>query len=326
LWKAGKRLSVKQKIFKMIQVFDTIIIHRHERPDPDAIASQCGLKEILKESFPDKQIYAVGSAVARLDFLSNMDDIEDKLYENALVIVVDTANIERISDKRFNNGKKLIKIDHHPNDDFYGNLMWVEDQVSSTSELIVQFYLDFSDDLTMSTEAARLLYAGIVGDTGRFLYPATTPKTLERAAFLMNFSFDASKINQELTSIPMKVAKLFGEVYQDIRVDENGAAYVLLSAKTLEQYQLNDSQTSPVVSLPGQLEEVLSWVIFVEQPDGKYRACLRSKGPIINKIAKCHGGGGHLLASGAIAHDKAEIMEIYRKIQEVVKEWKSEKS
>jgi phosphoesterase RecJ-like protein len=35
-------MDIYQKILKMIESFDTIIIHRHMRPDMDAIGSQYG--------------------------------------------------------------------------------------------------------------------------------------------------------------------------------------------------------------------------------------------------------------------------------------------
>jgi phosphoesterase RecJ-like protein len=76
-----------------------------------------------------------------------------------------------------------------------------------------------------------------------------------------------------------------------------------------------DTETSSLVSLPGRIESVVAWGIFVEQPTGFYRARLRSKGPVINDVAKRHHGGGHPLASGANAKDLAEIKEIYREIQ-----------
>jgi phosphoesterase RecJ-like protein len=309
----------------MIKDFETIIIHRHERPDPDAIASQCGLKEILKASFPQKNIYTAGSFNDGLKFLAQMDKVNDNLYPDALVIVVDTANVTRISDEHFKKGKKLIKIDHHPNDESYGDLLWVEPKASSTSELIVYFYLAFKDQLKMTTEAARLLYAGIVGDTGRFLYPATTAKTFEIASFLLTFPFNASLISRELSTISMKVAKLSGYVYQNINVDENGAAYVLLSTKILQKYGVTEFETSAVVSLPGMIEEVLSWVIFVEKAEGGFRARLRSKGPAINEIAKRYDGGGHLLASGAGAKNYEEVQKIYHEIQDAAKKWRDKK-
>lgn len=46
---------MKQQILDAIKAFNTIIIHRHVRPDPDAYGSQGGLAEIIKASFPDKK-------------------------------------------------------------------------------------------------------------------------------------------------------------------------------------------------------------------------------------------------------------------------------
>lgn len=106
-----------------------------------------------------------------------MDVIDDGAYEQALVIVCDTANEERICDSRYRLGRKLIKIDHHPNDTPYGDIMWVDTDASSTSEMIYELYLAGKDDgLTMTAEAARLIYAGIVGDTGRFCFRARAKK------------------------------------------------------------------------------------------------------------------------------------------------------
>ena len=37
-------MTVFQAILEKIRAYDTIIIHRHQRPDPDAIGSQVGLR------------------------------------------------------------------------------------------------------------------------------------------------------------------------------------------------------------------------------------------------------------------------------------------
>ncbi|EMF0157571.1 DHH family phosphoesterase [Enterococcus hirae] len=310
-------MTVQSEILAEIKTYDRIIIHRHQRPDPDALGSQVGLAEILRATFPQKEIYQVGETVEGLRFLAEMQIVDDQVYEGALVIVTDTANAPRISDNRFKLGEKLIKIDHHPNDEPYGDLVWVDTKASSCSEMITEFALMFPNELTLNTSAARLLYAGIVGDTGRFLYPATTARTLEIAADLRRYSFDASALNREIEQMPMKVAKLSGYLYQNIQVDENGAGKVILSQELLSQYGIDDSETAAVVSLPGVIDEVLAWGIFVQQPEGYYRVRLRSKGPIINELAKKHHGGGHPLASGASAKDLAEVAEIYDEIKEI---------
>lgn len=306
-------MTTIEKIIAAIKEYDRIIIHRHQRPDPDAIGSQVGLAETLRHNFPDKEIYQVGGSVEGLEFLASMETIEDEKYQDALVIVTDTANSPRISDKRFSLGDKLIKIDHHPNDDPYGDIVWVNTKASSCSEMIAD--LAFDHDLELTSNAARLLYGGIVGDTGRFLYPATTSHTLRVAAKLIDHHFDATKLNREIEQISLKVAKLSGYLYQNLQVDENGAAQVVLSQEVMKKYDIVDSETSSLVPLPGVIDNVLAWGLFVEQPEGYYRVRLRSKGPVINELAKRHHGGGHPLASGANAHDDDEREEIYRELQ-----------
>ncbi|MEQ6998111.1 bifunctional oligoribonuclease/PAP phosphatase NrnA [Enterococcus casseliflavus] len=317
-------MKVQEEILATIKAFDRIIIHRHKRPDPDALGSQVGLAEILRASFPEKEIYQVGGPVEGLDYLALMQTIPDDFYKGALVIVTDTANAPRVSDQRYDQGAKLIKIDHHPNDEPYGELVWVNTNASSCSEMIVSFWQMFQNELTMTQEAARLLYAGIVGDTGRFLYPATTATTLRLAAELLDYGFDAAKINRQLDQVSRSVARLSGYVYENIEIDEIGAGKVILSQELQQRFGVVDSETSAVVSLPGKIDEVMAWAIFVEQPEGYYRVRMRSKGPVINEIAKRHHGGGHPLASGANAKDLEEVAVIYQEIQAAIKEFQAE--
>ncbi|HCT95390.1 bifunctional oligoribonuclease/PAP phosphatase NrnA [Vagococcus sp.] len=312
------RKAVLTEILQEIQHYSKIIIHRHERPDPDALGSQAGLAEILHASFPEKSIYKVGGTVNDLDYLTTMDEVADDDYEQALVIVTDTANAPRISDKRYALGEKVIKIDHHPNDEPYGEIVWVDTNASSCSEMIYEFYAAFPEQLVMTDEAARLLYGGIVGDTGRFMYPSTTPRTMEVAAALRRFNFDATLLNRQLDEITENVARLSGYALEHLEIDEHGAARIILPHRILEKYNVDDSETSSLIPLPGQIDRVQTWALFVEQPEGYYRVRIRSKGPVINTIAKEHKGGGHPLASGATARDLEEVNAIYQKLSEAI--------
>ncbi|WP_412990023.1 DHH family phosphoesterase [Pediococcus siamensis] len=310
-------MTLQQEIFEQIKKHQRIIIHRHQRPDPDAIGSQIGLAEIIQASFPMKTVLAVGKQVSGLNWIGEMEIADDDDYDDALVIVTDTANPPRVDDNRYTNGQELIKIDHHPNDDPYGDLMWVVPSASSSSELIYDFYHQFKKELTLTSEAARALYAGIVGDTGRFLYPATTPHTLRVAAALMATGFDVTAVNQKLDSIALPVARLSAYVYQNLEITDAGAATVCLTAEVLDQFDLKDAGTAGVVPLPGKIDTVVCWAIFVVQRDGSYRVRLRSKGPSINGLAKRHDGGGHALASGAKAKDMAEVNVIRTELAEI---------
>ncbi|MCC4310916.1 MAG: bifunctional oligoribonuclease/PAP phosphatase NrnA [Carnobacterium sp.] len=313
--------EVFDQILNEIKHYKTIIVHRHKRPDPDALGSQGGLVEILKASFPDKQILKAGGPVEGLQFLSEMDPVTAEDYKNSLVIVTDTANSPRISGEDYTLGEKLIKIDHHPNDEPYGDIVFVNTKASSCSEIIVDFYDYHKAELKLTDEGARLLYAGIVGDTGRFLYPATTSHTLQVAAELMTYNFSATDLNNELNVMSPSVALLSGYVLQNIEVNELGVGRVILTKECLAEFGVADSETAAVVSLPGSIEGVLLWGIFVEQPEGYFRCRLRSKGPVINEIAKRHHGGGHPLASGANAKDLAEVAEIMSEFDEAAKNW-----
>lgn len=310
-------MTVFEQILEKIKTHDTIIIHRHMRPDPDALGSQVGLKEIIKHNFPQKKVLATGFNEPTLTWIATMDEVANSDFEGALVIVTDTANTPRIDDSRYTRGDFLIKIDHHPNDDVYGDIVHVDTAASSASEIVTDFAL--TTGLELSNEAARLLYNGIVGDTGRFLYPATTSKTMAIASKLREYDFDFSSMARQMDSFSFKIAKLQGFVFDNLEVDESGAARVILTQENMKKYEVTDAETSAIVGTPGKIDIVESWAIFVEQPDGHYRVRLRSKTAVINDIAKRHDGGGHPLASGANSYSLEENDQIYQEIKDLLK-------
>ncbi|WP_125705340.1 DHH family phosphoesterase [Lacticaseibacillus daqingensis] len=310
---------IQSAIIDAIRQYDTILIHRHVNPDPDALGSQGGLAEAIRAGFPTKKVYQVGGPVGNLDWLAQMQTVPDATYAGALVIVCDTANQPRISDARYPQGAMLIKIDHHPNDDAYGDPTWVDEAASSVSELIYDLIQASDGALKLTAAAARLLYAGIVGDTGRFLFNNTSPHTLNVAAELIKQDFDPTALNNRMNQITFAQAKLQSYVFMHLNVTEAGAATVVIPLEVWQGLGLTADQVHAAVGTPGRLGEVVAWALFVQQPDdAPYRVNLRSKGPIINDIARAHNGGGHPLASGAKAQDAAEIAAITAELAALV--------
>ena len=312
-------MTAQTAILAQIKAADAIIIHRHQRPDPDAFGSQFGLAELIKTSFPEKQVHVVGKQVPSMTWMGEMEQIPDSLYDDALVIVTDTANSPRVDDRRFDYGKVLVKIDHHPNDEPYGDYTWVIEGASSTSAMIFAFYKEFEDELTLSDAGASYLYAGIVGDTGRFLY-ATKSETMQVVADLMKFDFDWFKINQQMDTISVEAARASGYVYNNMVTTDNGFNYIILTNEVVENFNLGDFGTAFIVPLLGKINTVKAWAVFEQQDDGFFRVRLRSRNTVINEIAKRHGGGGHKFASGAFAKDIDEVHEIIREADETLKE------
>lgn len=312
-----EEITMIEKIFQAIKKYDTIIIHRHVRPDPDAYGSQGGLIEIIKASYPEKKVYAVGKEDESLHYLRRLDSITDDTYKNALVIVCDTANVERICDQRYKLGETLIKIDHHPNDDPYGDILWVDTNASSTSEMIYEFYLyGKNQGLILSDEGARLLYAGIVGDTGRFLFPSTTEKTFAYAGELIHYHFSRPALYDAMYQLSPHVVQLSGYVLQNFELHENGVASVVLTKEILDRFHVKPTEASQLVGTLGNVAGIKAWAFFVEEGD-QIRVRLRSKGPVINEVAKKYKGGGHPLAAGASIYSWDEVSHVMKDLEAV---------
>ncbi|WP_425431953.1 DHH family phosphoesterase [Gracilibacillus ureilyticus] len=304
-------------IMEKIKTYDKIIIHRHVRPDPDAYGSQNGLAEIIKASFPSKKVYVVGEEEEWLTYFAVMDQVADSVFEDALVIVCDTANQERVSDQRFQNGKEIVKIDHHPNNDAYGDVLWVDTSASSTSEMIYTLYQEEKDQgLVLTDRGAFLLYAGIVGDTGRFLYPSASNRTFQIASELVEYNFDRTAMYRHMYKTNLKMARLKGYVLQNVEVTEAGVSHVKLSKDILQRFDVTANETSAIVGVLGDIEGMKAWAIFVEEDD-VIRVRLRSNGPVINEIAAKYEGGGHPLASGAKIHSWDTVEDLLNDLEHV---------
>ncbi|MFJ7934857.1 bifunctional oligoribonuclease/PAP phosphatase NrnA [Sporosarcina sp. NPDC096371] len=302
---------MKRQIIDTIERYDKIIIHRHVRPDPDAYGSQMGLKELIQTNYPMKQVFAAGAHDESLTYLACPDQVNKELYEGALVIVTDTGNTERIDGEFYTQGDLLMKIDHHPDVDPYGDVKWVNTSSSSTSEMIYSLFEEGQKQYgwNMTTDAARLLFAGIVGDTGRFMFPSTTVHTFAVASDLIKFDFDRAELFAGMYEVKRELLHLKGYIYQNFEMDDNGAAFVKINKSILEQFGVTASDTSQLIGALGDVKGICAWVIFIEEDD-QIRVRLRSKGPVINQLAAQFGGGGHPLASGASVYSWEEADKV----------------
>lgn len=311
-------------ILAKIKQYNTIILHRHTSPDPDALGSQAGLSRSLKLQFPDKRILCAGEEdEGDLIWINKMDKVQKSDYQGALVITTDTANTPRISGKLYNQGDYLIKIDHHPDVDPYADMSFVDPEVAAASEIVADFIL--KEKLPLTKEVAYPLYAGIVGDTGRFMYPDTSAHTFSVAAILLKTGIDIAEIARNISDVSLAQAKMQTLVTQEMHVDPVGAAYAVLTQKQMKELGVTSEQTSCCVSTPGRINGIKAWNLFVEKPDGSFRVHYRSKGPVINQLAAKHDGGGHALASGANAKDMAEVKQVFSELVEVTNKYNEEK-
>lgn len=317
--------SIKQQIFNAIQAHETIIISRHKRPDGDAVGSTMGLKAVLTASFPKKRIFLDNEDYA--EYVAFLGDEgphpTDSDYQDALVIVIDTGTLERISNSRVLNGQMLVKIDHHINVAPFGDLMWVEEERSSACEMVTDFCRTFQDRLVMTENAAAALYTGMVTDSGRFKYRGTDGETLRNAAYLIDQGIDTEKLYANLYMEDFEITLFDADLTRRIERTENGVAYLKVSRALRKRRGLSYEDASNVVNLMDAIKGSLIWLAFIEQDDHSIRVRLRSRFVEVEPIAKRYHGGGHACAAGATVYSKAELEALLREADEVLRVFKA---
>ena len=296
------------EILDLIKKHDTIIIHRHNNPDGDALGSQIGLKHIIKTNFPEKTVFAVGDMTKRFEFMDDsvMDVIPDEVYENALAIVLDTSASALISDDRYKRAKDTARIDHHIFCEKICDVEVTDTSYESCCGLITELAIETG--LALSPIAAKSLYTGMVTDSGRFRYDSTTSKTFRLASRLLEERIDTNEIYTNLYADDFEHIKLRAQFVLKIRFTDANVAYIYTEKdETLSLGVSTFTISRGMVGTMSDLRGVDIWVNFTETEDGVL-AELRSSKYNINPIATKYGGGGHQKASGATLKNRDEAM------------------
>ncbi len=312
-----------EHILQKIKEYNRIIIHMHIRPDGDCYGSGFGLKEIIKETYSNKEVYVVGETANYVKFIGDVDKIPDEYFKGALSIVVDTASGERVSDQRFKLADYVIKIDHHiPVEDF-GNYQHVDTTRPAASQIILEFYLKYKEQLKFNMNAAKALYTGIVTDTGRFKYRSVSAETFKAVAFLLEYGLDFTEILGKLDIKSERLMKLQGYVLQNFEKTPDGVAYIKMKPEIIKKFGTTLEEATSLVNELSTLEDCPVWMLFAEYENNVVRGRLRSRKPAIDKLANKYNGGGHKLACGANLGDWETVDKLLEDANELVREYKT---
>ena len=296
-------------ILEKIKQYNRIIIFRHKRPDGDAVGSTKGLREILRLTYPEKEIYLCNCDYSDyVSFLGDEDgEIADELYADALGIVIDTGNTSRISNPKYTLCKELIKIDHHIPVESYGDYQWVEEHRSSACEMIAHFYNTFKDELKINKEAATYIYTGMVTDSGRFRFRSVSGDTMRLAGVMLDVGIDVDNLYANLYMKDFHTLKFQSYVYKKMKITENGVAYIYVDRAMQKKFGLSFEEACASVSYMDSIKNSLIWLAFIEDKDSNIRVRLRSRFVTVNPIAEKYHGGGHDCASGASVSSRKEM-------------------
>ena len=297
-----------EAVINEIRKFDRIIIHRHKYPDGDALGSQIGLKHILLENFPEKEVFVVGDPAGRYSFMedSRMDEIPDSAYEGALAVILDLAARPLVSDERYSLAASTVRIDHHIFCETFTDVEVIDTSYESCCGLITSFALECG--LRINHIAAQSLYTGMVTDSGRFRYDSTSARTLRNAAVLMEQNLNLNEIYHDLYVEDFDRMKVRAQFLLKIQFTAHKVAYIYTTQEEVQALGMDTFSVSRgMVSTMADIRGVDIWVYFTEDPAG-VQCELRSSRFNINPIAVKYDGGGHAKASGAPVKDRAEAM------------------
>ena len=311
-------------ILDKIKEYNKIILFRHFRPDGDAIGSTKGLQRILKLTYPEKTVLLINDDYADyLSFLGGEDEpIKDEEYADALGLVLDTGTAKRISNQKYSLCREVIKIDHHIPIESYGNYQWVEEERSSTCEMIAHFYDTFSNELKIDTEAATYIYAGMVTDSGRFRFRDVSSETMRLASVILKNDIDTDVLFANLYMKDFSEFKFEAYAHKKMKITENGVAYLFVTKKMQKKLGITKEQASASVSFMDSIKGSLIWIAFIEG-EKEIRVRLRSRFVKISDLAEQYRGGGHACAAGATVMSKTEMKELISKADALLGEYKA---
>ncbi len=297
-----------EQVLQAVKDYDRIIIHRHGRPDGDAMGSQIGMKHLILDNFPGKEVYMVGDDPRFFGFMegAQMDEICDSAYEGALAIILDSASTHMICDGRYALAAKRVRIDHHLFVEQIAEIEVIDPSFESCCGMIAAFAVE--SGLRFGQLSAKSLYTGMVTDSGRFRYDSTTARTFSLASKLMETGFDVSELFRDLYADDLSAKILKAKFILKIQFTPGGVAYIYTTA---EEFQALGADTFTVsrgmVNTMADIKGVDIWVNLTESENGVLCE-LRSNRYNINPIAVKYGGGGHAKASGACVPDRATAM------------------
>lgn len=299
-----------EKILELIEKYPRIIIHRHKNPDGDALGCQIGLKHMLKDTYPHKEIFVVGDMTPRYAFMADapMDEIPDEAYEGALAMVLDTSSKSLISDERYATATATARIDHHIFVEEICQTEVTDTSFESCCGLVTALAIE--GNLTVSPVAAKALYTGMITDSGRFRYDSTSAQTFRMAAFLMERRFETGDIYRNLYADELFFIQLRAKITLKIETTPHRVAYVYNTADEVAEYGADTFTISRgMVNVMSEIRGIDTWVNFTET-EGGVLCEIRSNKYNINPIAVKYGGGGHQKASGCTLKDQSEAMSL----------------
>jgi len=246
-----------------------------------------------------------------------------------LIIVLDTPNLERLgtlsqpADLFYET--TVINIDHHPSNERFGKVNWVELVATSTCEILVSLLEALSQDNSLIDEpVATALLTGLIYDTSSFQNVNTTPKSLTVAAQLVAAGAHQQEIVKNLYKTKsLETLRLWGLILSQVKEDKiHRFIWSSINREEIDRIGADESALSGVVDELLKSANDVDFAMLLSEREGQVHGSLRSiaKGFDVSQIAGMFGGGGHESAAafrieGQLLNKEDEVLSKIRDFQ-----------
>lgn len=303
---------------------ERIVISAHTNPDGDAVGSCFGLGGALAAAGKDVKVLLE-------DYRASYDAVipgSELLYRGEysaiqadVFISLDCGDRERLGAAvSVFDRMNTICIDHHISNTGFADLNYVEEEASSTAEVVYKI-LDGLYPLNRASACA--IYAGMLSDTGGFRHSSTGASTLEISSRILkeydvNFTEIYNKLFMEHSFTEMKA---MGLAIANASMELGGKAVVsTLTSEEIKACGATPKELGGIVEYLKNVEGAEVSAFIYEKGGGEIKVSLRSGSYVdVSKICVGLGGGGHVRAAGVslynvtVAEASKLILEILRR-------------
>lgn len=309
---------------KRIKEENKIVIYRHVSPDFDALGSQFGLANWIKENYPEKEVFCVGENLPAFQpsIFPLCAALPDSFYaKDHLAITVDVADSKRISDNHIDKAQEVIKLDHHPlpQEEYrFGDYLIVHPERPAASEIIALFVLSRSKGLKVSKKTAEYLYCGIVGDTGRFMYEDSDDATLRIAADLLALGVDKTSIYDKMYETDLRKINILKYCLNNFKLSDKGTCYYVLTQDVMDELHMTSDEGNLHINTFRNMKGVrVVCSITEDKKNNNFRVSLRSSHTKVSPAANKFDGGGHDYAAGCKLKSLDQLPELVQACDEL---------
>lgn len=305
---------------KVIKSSNSFLLMPHVNMDGDALGSLLACFLILSNEGKEITAFTTDIVPSMYKFLPGVNYVRNALPDSEFdcAILFECPSYSRSPVDNNFKAKITVNIDHHPDNDFYGDLNYIDTGASSVGEIFYEIfsYLKYP----MNSDIATNLYVAIYTDTGGFNFSNTSNKThLVISKMLEKFNIPLNEISRRVDrEMAPEVFRLLGYLMDNIRIHEGGFATSILTRNLLYRYKIDDADHPNFARHLFQIRGVHTMALLKENKDGEIKVSLRSNLIPVNKIAVLFSGGGHPRAAGCTMKNVFDIYETERLIMSAI--------